>query len=115
MVGWILGEVNRDEELLSLCVDIADIDTALVGKEDPVALLMEKLVFDPKIRTEGDDDEVMMTNDAERTGRAAQIMQEQIDCGMHGSGNGFPFALQEPALSKIWGFGNRRIFRTSRT
>ena len=44
-VGWILGEVNRDEELLSFCVDIADIDTALMGKEDQVALLVERLVL----------------------------------------------------------------------
>ena len=70
-IRWILVEVNRDEELLSFCVDIADIDTALVGKEDPVALSMERLVFDTKIRTEGDDDEAKMTNEAGRTGRAA--------------------------------------------
>ena len=41
-VGWILGEVNRDEKLLSFCVNIADIDTALMGEEDPVALMPER-------------------------------------------------------------------------
>lgn len=44
-VRWILGEVNRDEELLSFCVNIADINTTFMGKKDPVALLLERLVL----------------------------------------------------------------------
>lgn len=44
-IRWIFGEVNRDEKLFSFCVDIADIDTAFVGKEDPIALLVERLVL----------------------------------------------------------------------
>jgi hypothetical protein len=38
LVGGVLLEVDGDEELLSLLVDIANIDTALVGEEDPVTL-----------------------------------------------------------------------------
>ena len=38
LVGRVLLEVDGDEQLLSLLVDVADIDTALVGEEDPVAL-----------------------------------------------------------------------------
>jgi hypothetical protein len=38
VVGGILLEVDGDEELLSLLVDITNIDTTLVGEEDPVAL-----------------------------------------------------------------------------
>lgn len=38
VVGWELRQVDRDEDLLSLLVDITDIDTTLVGEEDPVAL-----------------------------------------------------------------------------
>ena len=38
LVGGILLEVDGNEELLSLLVDIADIDTTLVGEEDPVTL-----------------------------------------------------------------------------
>jgi hypothetical protein len=34
-----LCEVDGDEELLGLCVDIADINTTLVGEQDPVALI----------------------------------------------------------------------------
>lgn len=43
LVGWELGKVDRDEKLLSLLIDIADIDTTLVGEEDPVALLASML------------------------------------------------------------------------
>jgi hypothetical protein len=43
-VGWIVGEVNRDEELLSFSVDITDVDTAFMSEEDPVALLVERSV-----------------------------------------------------------------------
>jgi len=38
LVGWIVGQVDGNEELLSLLIDIANIDTTLVGEEDPVAL-----------------------------------------------------------------------------
>jgi hypothetical protein len=38
LVGGEQLEVDGDEELLSLLVDIANIDTALVGEEDPVTL-----------------------------------------------------------------------------
>lgn len=38
LVGRVLLEVDGDEQLLSLLVDVADIDTALVGEEDPVTL-----------------------------------------------------------------------------
>jgi hypothetical protein len=38
LVGGVLGKIDGDEELLSLLIDIADIDTTLVGEEDPVAL-----------------------------------------------------------------------------
>lgn len=33
-----LLEVDRDENFLGLFVDVADIDTTLVGEEDPVTL-----------------------------------------------------------------------------
>lgn len=38
LVGGVFFEVDGDEDLLSLGVDIADINTALVGEEDVVAL-----------------------------------------------------------------------------
>jgi len=38
LVRWIVGQVDGNEELLSLLIDIANIDTTLVGEEDPVAL-----------------------------------------------------------------------------
>ena len=38
LVAGVLLEVHGDEELLSLSVDIADLDTTLVVEEDPVAL-----------------------------------------------------------------------------
>ena len=38
LVRGVLLEVNGDEKLLSLLVDITDIDTTLVGEEDPIAL-----------------------------------------------------------------------------
>lgn len=44
LVGGIFPEVDGDEQLLSLLVDIADIDTALVGEEDPVALSRRSVV-----------------------------------------------------------------------
>jgi len=39
-IRWVFGEVYWDEELLSLLVNIADIDTTLVREKNPVALLM---------------------------------------------------------------------------
>lgn len=38
VVGGVVFQVDRDEKLLSFGVDIADIDTTLVGEEDPVTL-----------------------------------------------------------------------------
>jgi hypothetical protein len=38
LVGGVLGQINGDQNLLSLGVDITDINTTLVGEEDPVAL-----------------------------------------------------------------------------
>lgn len=38
LVGGVLSEVDGDEELLSLCVDITNVDTTLVSEEDPVTL-----------------------------------------------------------------------------
>lgn len=38
LVGRVLGQVDGDEELLSLLIDITDIDTTLVGEEDPITL-----------------------------------------------------------------------------
>ena len=38
LVGWVLLEVDGNEKLLSLLVDITDIDTALVCEEDPITL-----------------------------------------------------------------------------
>ena len=38
LVGGEVLEVDGDEKLLSLLVDIANIDTTLVGKENPVTL-----------------------------------------------------------------------------
>ena len=38
LVRGVFLEVDRDEELLSLLIDIANIDTTLVGEEDPITL-----------------------------------------------------------------------------
>jgi hypothetical protein len=38
LVGGVLLEVDGNEKLLSLLVDIANIDTTLVGEENPIAL-----------------------------------------------------------------------------
>lgn len=38
LVGGVLSEVDGNQELLSLGVNITDINTTLVGEEDPVAL-----------------------------------------------------------------------------
>ena len=38
LVGGVLAEVDGDEELLGLLIDITDIDTTLVGEEDPITL-----------------------------------------------------------------------------
>ena len=70
-VGWILSKVNRDEELLSFCVDITDIDTTLVSEEDPVALFGGKVSVDTKIRGEGDDDDQDVNDQTGRTEAAA--------------------------------------------
>jgi hypothetical protein len=38
LVRGVLLEVDGDEKLLSLLVDITNINTALVGEEDPITL-----------------------------------------------------------------------------
>jgi hypothetical protein len=38
LIGRIFRKINGDEELLGLGIDIADVDTTLMGEEDPVAL-----------------------------------------------------------------------------
>jgi hypothetical protein len=38
LIRGVFGKVNRDQDLLSLGVNIADIDTTLVGEQNPVAL-----------------------------------------------------------------------------
>jgi len=38
VVGRVLREVDGDEQLLSLSIDITDVDTTLVCEENPVAL-----------------------------------------------------------------------------
>lgn len=38
LVGGVLLEVDGDQQLLGLSIDITDINTTLVGEEDPVAL-----------------------------------------------------------------------------
>jgi hypothetical protein len=38
LVGRVLLEVDRNEKLLSLLVDITNIDTTLVGEQDPITL-----------------------------------------------------------------------------
>ena len=38
VIGGVLGEVDWDEELLSLLVNITNIDTTFVGEKDPIAL-----------------------------------------------------------------------------
>ena len=40
LVGRVLLEVDGNQDLLSLSIDITDINTTLVGKEDPVTLLI---------------------------------------------------------------------------
>jgi hypothetical protein len=48
LVAGVLLEVHGDEELLSLSVDIADLDTTLVVEEDPVALEGKSVRFSKK-------------------------------------------------------------------
>jgi hypothetical protein len=49
LVGGVLGKVDGNEKLLSLLVDITNIDTTLVGEEDPVALKRRRQPLDPWI------------------------------------------------------------------
>ena len=37
-VAGVFAEVNRNEELLRLGINITDVDTTLVGEQDPVSL-----------------------------------------------------------------------------
>lgn len=41
LVGGVLGKVDGDEELLSLLINVTNIDTTLVCEENPVALFWE--------------------------------------------------------------------------
>lgn len=45
-VRGVLLQVDRDEQLLRLCVDIANVDTALVGEKNPVALIEMTIISD---------------------------------------------------------------------
>jgi hypothetical protein len=38
LIRGIFGEVNGNEKLLSLLIDITNVDTTLVGEEDPITL-----------------------------------------------------------------------------
>jgi hypothetical protein len=38
LVGRVLSKIDGNQKLLSLLVDITNINTTLVGEEDPVAL-----------------------------------------------------------------------------
>jgi hypothetical protein len=40
-VGWVFSQVNRDEDLFSFRINIANINTSLVSKENPVTLKQE--------------------------------------------------------------------------
>lgn len=40
LVGGVVLEVDGDEQLLSLSVDITNVDTTLVSEQDPVALYL---------------------------------------------------------------------------
>jgi hypothetical protein len=42
LVGRVLLQVDGDEKLLSLLVDITNIDTTLVGEEDPITLKRDR-------------------------------------------------------------------------
>jgi hypothetical protein len=42
VVGWVLGKIDWDKKLLSLRVDITNINTSLVSKKDPVTIKEEK-------------------------------------------------------------------------
>jgi hypothetical protein len=44
LVGGILAEVYWDKELLGFLIDITNIDTTLMGKEDPIALIIKNKV-----------------------------------------------------------------------
>ena len=37
-IGWVFGEVDWDKDLLGLGIYIANVDTTLIGKENPVTL-----------------------------------------------------------------------------
>jgi len=50
IVGWILCEIDRDQEFLCLCIDIADVNTTLMSEINPVALLLEWLAFNFRTR-----------------------------------------------------------------
>ena len=41
LVGRVLLKVDGDQNLLGLSIDITDIDTTLVGEENPVTLMIK--------------------------------------------------------------------------
>lgn len=50
LVGGVLLEVDGDEKLLSLGVDITNVDTTLVGEKDPVTLMRYISIDTPQLR-----------------------------------------------------------------
>lgn len=42
LIGRVLLQVDGDEKLLSLLVDITNIDTTLVGEKDPITLKRDR-------------------------------------------------------------------------
>jgi hypothetical protein len=43
LVGGVVLKVDGNEKLLSLSIDVTDVDTTLVGEEDPVTLELVSL------------------------------------------------------------------------
>jgi hypothetical protein len=44
-VGWVLGQIDRNKELLCFRINIADIDTTFVREEYPITLRQDKISF----------------------------------------------------------------------
>lgn len=51
LVAGVLLEIHGDQELLGLCVDIANLDTTLVVEENPVALTLELALLGGPLRS----------------------------------------------------------------
>jgi hypothetical protein len=52
LVRGVFGEINGDENLLSFGIDITNIDTSLVCKENPIALEREDIVSKRHMKVE---------------------------------------------------------------